>query len=129
MRKPVCAALLITLAVMSYAQTTVKEKLAPDTPKSTIIGMDPARVDPSNLPLDRVDQLHPTGIPQKIEDMSAWRLAVEGKGLARTLSFGYADLLSLPAVKKKSSSFARGSLQTMWNGKVRLFPCFLKKQG
>ena len=101
MRRLVFGALLIIIAATSYAQSTVKVKLAPDTSKNSIIGMNPAEVDPSDLPLDRVDQLHYTGAPQKIEDISVWRLAVKGKGLARALSLSYANLLSLPVVKKK----------------------------
>jgi len=101
MKRLIGVAFLLIIATISYAQSTVRVKLAPDTPKDSIIGMNPAQVDPSDLPLDRVDRLHSTGTPQKVENISAWRLAVKGKGLSRPFSFSYADLLSLPAVKKK----------------------------
>jgi sulfoxide reductase catalytic subunit YedY len=89
------------IAIVSIAQSAVREKLAPNTPKYNIINMDPGKVDPSDLPLDRIDQLQATGTPQKIEDISAWRLAVKGKGLDHAMSLGYADLLALPLVRKK----------------------------
>jgi sulfoxide reductase catalytic subunit YedY len=89
------------IAFVAFAQSAVKEKLAPGTPKGSIINMDPDKVDPSDLPLDRIDQLQATGTPQKIADISAWRLAVTGRGLEHAMSLGYADLLALPLVKKK----------------------------
>ncbi|HVP17779.1 MAG TPA: molybdopterin-dependent oxidoreductase [Spirochaetia bacterium] len=101
MRKLLNAALLMLFTVVAFAQSAAKEKLAFDTPKSSIIAMDPARVDPSDLPLDRVDQLHLTGNPQEIPDISTWRLAVTGKSLGRELSLSYADLMALPMVKKR----------------------------
>jgi DMSO/TMAO reductase YedYZ molybdopterin-dependent catalytic subunit len=127
MRRSICAVLLTIIAVISYAQ--IKEKLASDTPKSKILGMNPALVDPSNLPLDRVDQLHSTGIPQKIDDISTWRLAVKGKGLARELSFSYADLLSLPAMKKKVLLICQGVFADYVEWEGAPLSVFLKKAG
>jgi len=101
MRRPFVAVLLMILAVGSFAQSAVKEKLAPNTPKTRIIFMDPAKVDPSDLPLDRVDQLHSIGTPQKIKDISSWRLVVAGKALEQPLSLSYAELLALPVVSKR----------------------------
>ena len=100
MKRLLCVALFTIIAVMILAQPEVKKKLAPDTPKSSIASMDPAKVDPSDLPLDRIENLHPTGTPQKIEDISSWRLAVTGKALERPLSLSYADLSTFPVVKK-----------------------------
>ncbi|MGA2479871.1 MAG: molybdopterin-dependent oxidoreductase [Spirochaetia bacterium] len=101
MRTSITVATLMLLAIVSFAQSAVKEKLAPNTPKSSIINMDPAKVDPSDLPLDRIGQLQATGTPQEIADISAWRLAVTGKGLENAMSLSYADLTRLPTVKKK----------------------------
>jgi DMSO/TMAO reductase YedYZ molybdopterin-dependent catalytic subunit len=100
MRTLVMATLML-IAFASFSQSEAKEKLAPNTPRSSIIEMDPAKVDPSDLPLDRIDQLQATGTPQEISDISAWRLALTGKGLEHAMSLSYADLASLPTVKKK----------------------------
>jgi sulfoxide reductase catalytic subunit YedY len=85
MRTLLTAATLMLIAIVSFAQSAIKVKLAPDTPKGSIINMDPGKVDPSDLPLD----------------ISAWRLAVTGKGLEHAMSLGYADLLAFPLVKKR----------------------------
>ena len=61
-------ATLMLLAIVSFAQSAVKEKLAPNTPKSSIINMDPAKVDPSDLPLDRSDNFRLRGL-QEIADI------------------------------------------------------------
>ncbi len=118
MRTSVTAATLMLIAIFSFAQSAVKEKLAPDTPRGSIINMDPGKVDPSDLPLDRIDQLQATGTPQKIADISTWRLAVTGKGLEHAMSLGYADLLAFPLVKKKvlliCPGFFEGYLE--WEG-------------
>ena len=110
MRTSITVATLMLLAIISFAQSAVKEKLAPNTPKSSIINMDPAKVDPSDLPLDRIGQLQATGTPQEIADISAWRLAVTGKGLENAMSLSYADLTRLPTVKKKVLLICPGSL-------------------
>jgi sulfoxide reductase catalytic subunit YedY len=101
MKRSILLVLFTTIAVALFAQSEIKIRLAPNTPKSRIVNMDPAKVDPSDLPLDRVDQLHPTGTPQKIQDISTWRLVVTGKALKRPLSLSYIDLLALPIVRKK----------------------------
>jgi DMSO/TMAO reductase YedYZ molybdopterin-dependent catalytic subunit len=92
---------VVLIAIAANAPAQSRERLAPDTPKGRIIDMDPAKVDPSDLPLDRVGQLHPTGTPQEVSDLSAWRLSLEGKGLGSPLSLGYAELAALPQVKKR----------------------------
>ncbi len=101
MKRSIYIALLSLAAVVSFAQSAEKEKLPPDVSKSRLRGMDPAKVDPGDLPLDRVDQFNLTGTPQKIADISSWRLAVIGKGLEKELSLGYSGLTALPMVKKK----------------------------
>ncbi len=101
MRISITAATLMLIPIVAFAQSALKEKLAPNTPRGSIIAMDPGKIDPSDLPLDRIDQLQATGTPQRIPDISAWRLTVTGKGLEHALSLGYADLLALPMVKKK----------------------------
>ncbi len=93
--------LLALIAAACFAQAAGRERLPSDTPKNRLIGMDPAKVDPSGLPLDNVDQFHRTGTPQKISDISSWRLAVTGRGLEKDLTLGYGDLTALPMVKKK----------------------------
>jgi DMSO/TMAO reductase YedYZ molybdopterin-dependent catalytic subunit len=118
LRTSITVSTLLLIAIVSSAQSTVKEKLAPDTPKSSIVNMDPAKVDPRDLPLDRIDQVQVTGTPQKIADISAWRLDVKGKGLGHAMSLSYADLLALPFVKKKilliCPGFFEGYLE--WEG-------------
>jgi hypothetical protein len=76
MRKSICGVLFLFIALMSYSQSHVKEKLAPDTSKLKLIGMNPAKVDPSELTLDRVDQLHETGTPRRLRTfpLGAYRL-------------------------------------------------------
>ena len=91
----------LLVAVALFAQSPPREKLRADTPKSALIHMDPARVDPSDLPLDQIDQVQATGTPQKIADISAWRLAINGSGLTHEVSLTYEDLLAFPLVKKK----------------------------
>ena len=91
--------MLIAIAANAPAQS--REKLAPDTLKDRILDMDPAKVDPSDLPLDIIGQLHHTGTPQEVSDLSAWRLSLGGKGLGSPLSLSYADLAALPLVKKR----------------------------
>ena len=100
MRVTLGVTLLLLAAAALFAQSPPREKLAADTPKSALINMDPAKVDPSNLPLDRIDQVESTGTPPEIADISSWRLAVSGTGLAHGVSLTYEDLLSLPFVKK-----------------------------
>ncbi len=101
MKRSIYLVLLAIVSAVCFAQPEGKERLPPDTLKNRLIGMDPAKVDPSGLPLDRVDQFNLTGTPQKISDISSWRLAVIGKGLEKELSLGYGDLTALPMVKKK----------------------------
>jgi DMSO/TMAO reductase YedYZ molybdopterin-dependent catalytic subunit len=101
MKRPIILVLLALSLPACIARPAGKERLPADTPKSRLIHMDPARIDPGDLPLDRVDQFHVTGSPQKIADISSWRLAVTGKGLGTGLSLSYSDLTALPMVKKK----------------------------
>ena len=89
------------IAIAAHAPAQSREKLTADTPKDRIVDMDPAKVDPSDLPLDRVGQLHLTGTPQEVSDLSAWRLSLGGKGLGSPLSLSYAELAALPQVKKR----------------------------
>jgi len=100
MKTAALAAALVLVAVVSFAEAPPKVKLAPDTPKYSIIGMDPAKVDPGSLPFDRIDQLQATGTVQHVDDISAWRLAVSGAAVAREVSLRYEDLLALSTVKK-----------------------------
>jgi sulfoxide reductase catalytic subunit YedY len=75
--------------------------LAPDTPKSKILNMNPSEVDPSLLPLDSVEDLNTTGgVPPDI-DIGTWRLSVSGKKVKNPLSLGYGDLESMTQVKKR----------------------------
>jgi DMSO/TMAO reductase YedYZ molybdopterin-dependent catalytic subunit len=92
---------VVLIAIAANAPAQSKTRLAPDTPKSSIADMDPAKVDPSDLPLDRVGQLHPTGTPQEVSDLSSWRLSLGGKGLGSPLALAYAELAALPLVKKR----------------------------
>jgi DMSO/TMAO reductase YedYZ molybdopterin-dependent catalytic subunit len=108
MKRTIYLALLAVAAVACFAQTAGKERLPPDVTKGRLIGMDPAMVDPSDLPLDRIDQFHATGVAQEIKDISSWRLAVTGKGLEKDLSLGYGDLMALPMVKKKVLLICQG---------------------
>jgi sulfoxide reductase catalytic subunit YedY len=75
--------------------------LAPDTPKSKIVNMNPGEVDPSLLPLDSVEDLNTTGgVPPDI-DIGTWRLSVKGKKTRSPLSFTYEELSGMEQVKKR----------------------------
>jgi len=76
-------------------------ELAPNTPKSQIIHMNPAEVDASLLPLDPIGNLNTTGVPPKDFDLSSWHLEVKGKSVGKELQLSYEELQKLPMVKKK----------------------------
>jgi DMSO/TMAO reductase YedYZ molybdopterin-dependent catalytic subunit len=78
-----------------------KQILAPDTPDEIIINMDPKMVDPSQLPLDSVEDLHVTGTTQHV-DLATWRLQINGKAVTNELSLSYDDLLQMDMITKKS---------------------------
>jgi sulfoxide reductase catalytic subunit YedY len=61
----------------------------------------PENVDPSDLPLGSVADLHETGTPQVVADIAAWRLELKGAGLASPLSLSYTELAAMPMVKKR----------------------------
>jgi sulfoxide reductase catalytic subunit YedY len=48
-----------------------------------------------------VGDLHETGTPQVVADLSAWRLELKGAALDSPLSLTYAELAAMPMVKKK----------------------------
>jgi DMSO/TMAO reductase YedYZ molybdopterin-dependent catalytic subunit len=100
MKTAALVAALALAAAVSFGQPAAKELLPPDTPKSRIIDMDPAKVDPRLLPFDRIDQLQATGTPQQVDDIAAWRLTVTGAAVNREVSLGYEELLSLATAKK-----------------------------
>ena len=100
MRAAFSGVVLLLLAPMIFAQSAPREKLRADTPRSALLGMDPARVDPTDLPLDPIDRVPATGTPQKTADISAWRLTIDGKAIAHETSFAYRELMALPLVRK-----------------------------
>jgi DMSO/TMAO reductase YedYZ molybdopterin-dependent catalytic subunit len=76
-----------------------REKLSSDTPEIIIIRMQPKDIDPSLLPLDKIEDLHRTGVPQKI-NINTWRLAVTGVKIKYPSEFSYSELQQMPQVKK-----------------------------
>jgi DMSO/TMAO reductase YedYZ molybdopterin-dependent catalytic subunit len=94
-------AMSVLLIVACGAPAAGKEKPGPGTPVGSLISMDPANVDPSDLPLGNMADLHETGTPQAITDLAAWRLEIKGDALANPLSLSYAELAAMPMVKKR----------------------------
>jgi sulfoxide reductase catalytic subunit YedY len=84
--------------LVSALPLAAKDRLAASTPKGAIITMDPKDVDPSDLPLDAISDLHTTGTPPTV-DISAWRLVVTGPAVGRALSLTYDELKAMPTVK------------------------------
>jgi hypothetical protein len=95
--------LMIMVLWLSLGVVEAKERvqLAPDTPKSQIIHMNPAEVDASLLPLDPIGNLNTTGVPPKDFDLSSWYLEVKGESVGKELRLSYEELQKLPMVKKK----------------------------
>ncbi|MGC8778709.1 MAG: molybdopterin-dependent oxidoreductase, partial [Candidatus Caldatribacteriaceae bacterium] len=80
--------LTVLCAVLIVPGTAIpgeRVKLSPDTPKSQILNMNPAEVDPSLLPLDALSALNTTGTPPENLDIKTWRLEVKGKGVENPL--------------------------------------------
>jgi len=94
-------ALSVLFIVACGASAAGKEKPGMGTPIGSLISMDPADVDPSELPLGSVADLNQTGTPQAITDLTAWRLEIKGDVLANPLSLSYAELAAMPTVKKR----------------------------
>jgi sulfoxide reductase catalytic subunit YedY len=94
-----CLATLMPLAAFAKEQKE-KEMLEPGTTDGEIIQMDPAKVDPSRLPLDTIEDLHTTGIPQEI-DIKSWNLKVVHKNEGELLSLNYRQLKRMDMVTKK----------------------------
>jgi sulfoxide reductase catalytic subunit YedY len=97
----VFAVFTFLLIAVGVTLASGREKLARDTPMDVLVNKNPAEVDPSDLPLGRVDQLHKTGTPQVVDDLSTWRLELRGTALENPLSLTYAQLAAMPMVKKK----------------------------
>ncbi len=73
--------------------------LTPDTPDSKIIRMHPKNVDPTQLPLDSIRELHTTGRPIDV-DINEWRLEVKGPMVRNPVSLEYEDLSNMMMIKK-----------------------------
>lgn len=95
------AVLTVLLIMFGGALASVRERPPRDTPMSALARKDPATIDPSDLPLGSVSDLHETGTPQVVTDLSAWRLELRGAALGSPLSLSYAELSGMPTVKKK----------------------------
>jgi len=91
----------VLLIVFGGALASAREKPPRDTPMEKLVMKDPAQVDPSDLTLGSVGDLHETGNPQVITDLSAWRLEMKGASLGSPISLTYAELAAMPTVKKK----------------------------
>ncbi len=99
------ALLLVSLVIAAGAQDRVK--VTASTPYGEIMMMDPARVDPSALPLTPVNSMHSTGSYENV-DVAAWRLTVSGKNVATPLSLTYEELESFPMETKRAILFCPG---------------------
>lgn len=93
--------LVVLLLVYGGALASAREKPPRDTPMQQLSMKNPANIDPSDLPLGSVADLHETGTPQAIVDLSAWRLELKGAALGSPVSLTYAELAAMPTVKKK----------------------------
>jgi sulfoxide reductase catalytic subunit YedY len=94
-----CAAAALGLAA-GGAAAGERVLLAPDTPKSRILSMNPSEVDPSLLPLDSIEDLNTTGVPQDI-DIRKWRLTVKGRKARNPISLTYEELAGMEQVRKR----------------------------
>ena len=83
MRLKAAIVLSALVAVVGTTSSFAQLKVTADTPRWRIFFADPVSVDVSDMPLDAVENLHRTGTPPKV-DMSAWRLTVDGPGLANS---------------------------------------------
>lgn len=93
--------LVVLLLACGGALASAREKPPRDTPMQQLSMKNPANIDPSDLPLGSVADLHETGTPQAIADLSAWRLELKGAALGSPVSLTYAELAAMPTVKKK----------------------------
>jgi DMSO/TMAO reductase YedYZ molybdopterin-dependent catalytic subunit len=100
-KNKVLAVFTVLLIVFGGALASAREKPARDTPMSALAMKDPAKIDPSDLLLGSVGDLHETGTPQVITDLAAWRLELKGAALGSPLSLTYAELAAMPMEKKK----------------------------
>lgn len=91
---------IATLLVATHAGAEERDKLRADTPFAKIVYMDPKKVDPSDLPLNSIDELHKTGTPRDI-DVSKWTLEVTGKGIVRPLYLSYNELKRMGQKREK----------------------------
>jgi DMSO/TMAO reductase YedYZ molybdopterin-dependent catalytic subunit len=93
----------ITFLLLSVIQPIADERvrLSPDTPSHKIIRMHPSKVDPADLPLNSIDELHTTGVTPDI-DIQNWRLSVDGKAISKPLSLKYEDLLKMKMISRKA---------------------------
>ena len=98
-----CTLFLLFSMLQLVAEQRADEriKLDPDTPSHEIIRMHPSKVDPSNLPLNSIDELHTTGTTPDI-DITTWKLNVGGKAVSKPLSLKYEDLLEMNMITQKA---------------------------
>jgi len=101
MRNRLIGAFAVLLIVHGGGFASAREKPPRDTPMQSLSMKNPANIDPSDLPLGRVADLHETGTPQVVADLAAWRLALKGTVLGSPLSLPYAELAAMPMVKKR----------------------------
>jgi sulfoxide reductase catalytic subunit YedY len=94
---PAFIAILLAVSTL-FAEERLE--LAPDMKDKEIKWMHPKNIDPSQLPLDSIDELRATGSPQTI-DINSWRLEIEGKMVLNPVALRYEELMSMPMVKKK----------------------------
>ena len=97
--------LLGGLSVTTLGQE--KQILTPETPDERIMQMDPKLVDPSQLRLDSVKDLHITGTVQTV-DLANWRLMIKGKSVTKQVSLSYDDVLQMNMFTKKSIMICPG---------------------
>jgi sulfoxide reductase catalytic subunit YedY len=93
----VSAFLAVSASIVSADEKII---LAPDTPDSKILRMNPKNIDPSLLPLDTIEDLHTTGRPMDV-DIREWRLEISGPAVDEPVYLKYNDLLRMDMIKKK----------------------------
>ncbi len=95
---PITLVILVLVTLNTWGSE--RTKLAPDTPDSAIINMDPKQIDPSLLPLDSIENLHTTGRPRQV-DIEVWQLEMKGAKVKNPMSLSYEELSQMEMVKKK----------------------------
>jgi sulfoxide reductase catalytic subunit YedY len=108
---------IVLLSAALNASAAERIKLTPEMSEREIANMHPRDVDPSLLPLDSIEELHTTGIPQEV-DITTWRLEVKGEKVKAPLSLTYEEIAQMEMIKRKVILICPGFFvdYTEWEG-------------